>query len=545
MTPILKTTRASTSRFASVAALASAAIAVGAGTTALATLLMILMPVIAEAEPSEQPAVQLVRVQAQADRLSAALSRNIYRTEDYQANYDVQVPYQDTETYYEDVPYQTTEAYTDYESYQESENVCTDHTVYRQSCSTTQQCHEEHERECSSHQECDPQGVCHQQEECRPIGHQVCLPQQECSQIPDTIRECHQESVTRQRPVTRTRTVTKYQQEARTRQVTRYRTESRCCVTRQHDVYDHQVSASVELIFPSQALLDANDREVFSAEISQTGEIVVRAMKTIYTYTTMSTGSAGGAYSVVMTLVPTYQAADLGPSTITAITLTALGPKARFSMRDAGVVNKATTNYELQLLDNVSGVVIAQRQQASTGDQTVTWDLPISLSTSSAVHLKLAVAREGIVIAAPVMFMVDQLLTVTPEPKYDPKPFMDADQVGKFSLNGVKVSLQLQMKDLAPANELVTTQYHLKLYVPGKPSPRLLSEKTFRREDLAVGIGGSIQFSLSKDFGIEDLELQKLMSGKQLAVVGEIVRQGSRFPNGIVTIAKKVNLTVK
>lgn len=58
----------------------------------------------------------------------------MYRTEDYQDNYTVKVPYEATETYYEDVAYQDYESYTDYEEYYDRERVCRTENEYRESC---------------------------------------------------------------------------------------------------------------------------------------------------------------------------------------------------------------------------------------------------------------------------------------------------------------------------------------------------------------------------------------------------------------------------
>ena len=67
----------------------------------------------ADSAPNESSSVQLKHSLTSANPIVSTLSKNIYKTETYQAEYTVQVPYETTETYTVDVPYQTTETYTE------------------------------------------------------------------------------------------------------------------------------------------------------------------------------------------------------------------------------------------------------------------------------------------------------------------------------------------------------------------------------------------------------------------------------------------------
>ena len=68
----------------------------------------------AKSEPNEKTSETITRTATKKDPFNFTLSKNIYRTESYQAEYSVQVPYEETESYWEDVPYEDTEWYTDY-----------------------------------------------------------------------------------------------------------------------------------------------------------------------------------------------------------------------------------------------------------------------------------------------------------------------------------------------------------------------------------------------------------------------------------------------
>src|SRR6476620_1877791 len=61
--------------------------------------------------PAEQTQVQIRRSAQSANPVVQTLTKNLFRTEEYQAEYTVQVPYEAQETYTYEVPYQTTEQY--------------------------------------------------------------------------------------------------------------------------------------------------------------------------------------------------------------------------------------------------------------------------------------------------------------------------------------------------------------------------------------------------------------------------------------------------
>lgn len=275
------------------------------------------------AAPTEQPAQVLTRTAQSGNILETTLTKNQFRQEPYQEEYEVQVPYQTTETYYEDVPYQVEEAYTDYEQQCRQEYRCHDvphqECGYEQECRTVdggQSCRQERQchtvgggQECRQERVCKPtpgqqrcetvtecgtnaQGqqickdrkVCHQEgggEDCdyvqrcenRP-GREECSYNNVCTNNPDrrecsneyrcrttTRSECGNESVCSSVPVTKYRTVTKYRKEAREREVTKYRTETRCCVTKYREVFDHQDSLRVTVRFPQGSELLANETE--------------------------------------------------------------------------------------------------------------------------------------------------------------------------------------------------------------------------------------------------------------------------------------------
>lgn len=281
------------------------------------------MQVFAQA-PAEKTSAKLQRTSQSANPASVGLSKNLFRTEEYQAPYTVQVPYQETETYTVEVPYQVDETYTvqvpyqetetyvenvpytvsvpytDYETDYRNEYRCNDVTRYRRECSNVTR----YRNECRNEQKCHlvpgDSGQCRDVEECgtNAQGQRICKTrrvcdggsgptqrcetQQVCNQVPYTDHECrevpytdqecsnvrvpYQREVTRYRDETRyrqetrTRTVTKYRNETRTRTVTKHRTETR---TREVTKYRNEEKCCV-----------TKTREVFDRQLSFNVEVI-------------------------------------------------------------------------------------------------------------------------------------------------------------------------------------------------------------------------------------------------------------------------------
>lgn len=226
----------------------------------------------ADSAPAEKNSAQIQRNATSANPITLGLSKNLFRNEDYQAPYTVQVPYQatesytveipyqaeetyevqvpyqvdesytvqvpyeDTETYTENVPYTENVAYTDYETDYRNEYRCQNVTRYRQECHNDRQCYlipGTGGDSCRDVEECGTnaqgQPICKTRRVCdgSTAPQQRCEDKQICQNSPYTEQECANVQVPYQRQVTRYRQETHYRQETRTRSVTRYRNETR------------------------------------------------------------------------------------------------------------------------------------------------------------------------------------------------------------------------------------------------------------------------------------------------------------------------------
>lgn len=370
-----------------------------------------------------------------------------------------------------------------------------------------------------------------------------CRDEHVCRKVPRHEKVCREENVRKSRPVEKTRWVTKYRDERRTRWVTKYRTEQRCCVTKERQVFDHSIRANITLQFPPQATLEKGEKESFSVSLNEVvgrPNVTVQPKGTIYAYQPKIQAISAEDYVVQMDVVPSYAPGDLGDMSLTDVTLASIGPKLRLTWMDKGVVKKVRTDYVIRLIDPSSGVELAHLDALEQKQVNAVFDFGLNLPIGTPVLIRLEVRRNGIVLAQPIYFTAERALMVTPDLAYDPAPYMDKSQVGKFSLGGRGPDLVLYFRDLTQDIPQVSTQYQYRLSLGGK----VLSEKVFSRGDLNVQSDGRIPLPAADAFGLSEGDLKLLSKGKILTVDGRVIRHGMRFPGGSYTIPKKVNLTI-
>lgn len=100
------------------------------------------------------------------------------------------------------------------------------------------------------------------------------------------------------------------------------------------------------------------------------------------------------------------------------------------------------------------------------------------------------------------------------------------------------------LRDLTKDIAQVKSEYTYKVSLMEKAGSPVLAEKAFLREHLTVAADGRIPLSAATAFGIAEQDLVLLTSGKTILIEGQVVRKGTRFPNGAVAIPKKVTLTI-
>ncbi len=382
--------------------------------SALKTALALCVTVIAFqafAEPAEVKNLKLIRDSNSAATLSGSVSKNLYRIEEYQAEYQVAIPYQVEEEYQIEIPYTVSVPYTDYVTDYRSEYVCNDVTKYRseyqcrdvtkyrseyqcrdvtkyrQVCRNEVQCYlVPGDRTCSevtecgtnvhgepicktrtvcedgsSSQRCEDQQVCSSEpytdQECS--NDQVPYTEQECEnvQVPYSEQKCGYEQVPYQREVSGFRDETHYRYETRTRMVTKHRYETRCCETKTHQVFDKQLQFQVLVNFPKNAVLTENEKEEFTITLdsaSVTSAVVsLQSKDTVWVYKIKNQAHSGAVITVDLEATTEFDSTNAGPASIKNAVLNWAPSVKRFqfSFTDSIRSQKVKTTYKVILTD--------------------------------------------------------------------------------------------------------------------------------------------------------------------------------------------------
>lgn len=502
-------------------------------------VLTLLIATASFAAPQENKSQTLTRDLNQGTTLRTEMSLNVYRQEPYQAEYTEEVPYQAEEDYYVDVPYETTETYyesvpytervpyTDYEDYYENEYVCKNVTRYRQECHNENVC-APGGRTCQPVTECGinsrGERVCKTREECRDNGPRECRDVPKCQQVPYSDRECGYQSVRKSRSVTRyrdevrhrqeqrTRRVTKYRQEVRTRTVTKYRDESRCCVTRYRDVFDHQFTQPVTVIFPAEATLLAGEMEnVLVALIGTEAnpEVQIRVKSNVFSYAIAETRLEGRDRVFILKITPKWTQANAGTATVKGLNLSFQRGQGKVIFSDTVASSRMVSAYALEIRDQQSQTLVFEQQLQ--GNEAKNFEILIpNLVREGKYNVTLRVLRQGINVEAGSLSFAQ---TTTYEQKE-----LDQDEVQNLKNQSLVELLGIEgqgadrlviVRDQTPALEEVKTTYKLVVWKKlSNGKIEWLGEKPFARENL-VKVGDNQGISL-KAIGVNPPAEQRL-----------------------------------
>lgn len=530
---------------------------------------------VALAAPTETKTLTLTRNVDNAAELQGVLTKNEDRREPYQAEYTVQIPYEDTETYYEQVPYTESVAYTDYEDYTDQEYQCRTIREDNRVCHTEQVCRPGRpERRCEMVNDCKGvssaeskrrggggrdddddedrggghggghgggwggnDGGGHGGPQCRPRmectetpGQEECRDVQRCENNPTTRQECGWESVTRQRPVTRYSDETRYRDELRTRGVTRYREETRCCETRYRSVFDHQWTLPVTVRFPAEATLLAGETETFTVALDGTEakpDLKFTVKDSVYGYNVLAKDVKPGTALVELALTPKFTAAQAGAGSVTGLTLdVAAGGKARLLFTDKIRHSRVQTTYRATIAEQATQQVLSVVEGISGAGGDVVLVPAEELPTDRPLTLKLEVRRQGVVLeSGAVEFEAAGLYTG----KLELNVQRDNARIGGLAVSGLGVDARFVFFDKAPTHADVKTVYKLSTSRKVNGKTVYFQEKTLDRAMLTVLDDGTYSLSF-KDLGVAEATLKSVfVKGATVTLSLEVFRTGTKF----------------
>lgn len=484
--------------------------------------LAMLVSTAASAEPQENSSQRLTRTSASGLALSTGLSKNFYTQESYQ----------DTETYYVDIPYEDTETYTDYEDYTTSEYICHDETSYERQCQQVTECG----RVFSAGQNLLSSTIKPMRERPPGVGPAPfpgdpnpspnpfpeptprCDTHEVCQNVPVTHQECSYQTVTHSRPVTRTRTVTRYRQEARTREVTRYR-----------DIFDHQVSLTVDVQFPQGSELAGDEQEIFDLELNGSDHslnVDITPARSIFGYSVVSRQVIGAHATLVLALKPRFAQKDLKESTLKNLQMIPSAEGLSFQFSDTAIFPRVSSRYVVKILDKASGQVIAESAVKVVDQKSQSGQVPAALDASKDYLAVIEMHREGIVIEnGAVDFKIQKSINL----KIDVDSLKN-DRLISAQIAGVGAEAQILLADKTTAFSGVVTKYVITLVRQGSFGKSVsMSAKAFARKDLNTNESGQAVISI-KSFGLSASDLAKYIAhGQKLNVVIEVNRS---LPDG-------------
>ena len=525
------------------------------------------------ADPVEKTVVRFERTAASSNVVRANFLKNAYRTEVVQVPYIERIPYETTETYYEDVPYTVTVPYQDTETYYETEYQCRNVTDYRNECNWENQCRTEYERECRNEpvchsepgrQECSVERICRRgqngdvcfdKEVCRVVGgggrvcednnvcrtvpRQVCSQQQVCRSVPYSRQECSNVSVPRTRTVTRYREETHYRQEERTRTVTRYREETRCCRPEEKLVYDHQWAYELTLRIDPKAQLIVGETEQFKVEITggeNAPEFVLHADNThVFKYELVIQTLNGAQGTADIVAKPKYRAQDIGSGTIESINLDQEKDETKvIHFIDKGLRSRVETKYHLWIVRE--GQTLAESEITAGSESLIKWPLASDVILSGNFDVIIDVYRSGPNLDEEVSFREKQTLSFLNEDE-----LKDARNLQLISIIAEKSSDPVLLwNDMLVGKAAAKNTFTLELY----DGSTLLAFKKYAERDLVRGSTGAFITKMSQ-LGLSSKTIKKsVVAGRTLKVrlqVQRILQDGLK----IFHSQTEANLVVK
>lgn len=565
--------------------------------------------------PMESISQVLVRDSSQTE-LRTTLTKNLFRTESYQANYDEQVPYDVEEDYTVDIPYTVSVPYTDYENYWDREYQCRDEWSHERRCRSERHCAEPPSRVvceirpgCHSEQpnmnfmaklnvgqiepqragepfpgrpggprepgpgrpggpghggpgrgggghepggpgvggpggpghggpggppnppHCEPRRVCHNE----PGGPGVCTIDQVCENVPVRKQVCDWQNVMKSRPVTKYRNETRYRQETRTRTVTKYRTETRCCVTKQRQVFDHQWTQAVTIQFPADAPLYVGEKE--SLQVSLTGsegqpQVIVQMLDSVYGYQVVRQDVTPGLIVVALQTRPKFTAAELGAGTLKGLELVIQGTgQAYVRFQDAGRKTRVDSTYQVTVLEDGTNAVLAQANLAQMTGAWVQIPLTMPLAIEKKYSVVLDVNRVGSVIAeGQVRFQAQSTYVGV----LDMNVQKDNSKIHVIGIEGSGLNAVAVFQDLAPAHPEMKTTYKISTSRRGSGGSEVyMQDKSLEPATLSVGVDGYYRVSFA-DLGVSaDNLIRYFRSGDSVKVDLEVFRTSPRISGKI------------
>ena len=336
--------------------------------------------------------------------------------------------------------------------------------------------------------------------------------------------QCHDEQVCNNVPVTRYRTVTRYRDEPRTRTVTRYRTETRCCVTKYHDVFDHQWITQVAIVFPQGTELANVEQETFRIALAGSegaSDASLTTLTSVFGYQIANKQVSGNQVTFTLVQIPRYRSGDLLQSSLQNINVNAVSGGVVFAFQDnAALYPRVNSNYQVTVAEAATHQQVASSEPIA-GQRQVNASLAFPWDATKLYEVTIHVHREGSVIDSGVVdFQVTQVVSLA----VDQGALNDDNKIANVKIIGSSSQALLSFTDLTLPYAGVVTDYTITLVRNGAS----LGAKSYSRAALQAAADGSVTLSLL-DFGMSAANLNVIQPGVSMKVVVEVRRAQTKF----------------
>jgi hypothetical protein len=126
-------------------------------------------------------------------------------------------------------------------------------------------------------------------------------------------------------------------------------------------------------------------------------------------------------------------------------------------------------------------------------------------------------------------------------PAFDPAPYMDPNQTGKFVVDGFGAQTEIWFRDLTADIPQVSTQYE---FLITDSAGRTLANRTFDRRNVRVS-DGRLKLRLVEDFGVGGDVISQLRPGLEIVINYKAIRYGNSLNPNPFVINKRVTLTIQ
>ena len=343
-------------------------------------------------------------------------------------------------------------------------------------------------------------------------------------------------------PVCHWETRTEWVQVQKTRTVTKYTQETRCCRSEPYDAFSHYWNQPVEVRFPAEAALNDGEQEKITFKLGGTEgnpKVTVDSSASIFRYKITRAVVSSGVLVVDLNFAPHITVKEAGAAAIGDVSLDfqAQGVEVRIQDKISNI--RVQNVYQISIFEKGATTAIGQTSAVTREGTLVKAAIAGTFDAEKDYVVQIDVARAGIVLQGPVKFSVKKNVAAE---KLDINKLKNKELVGKFSLAGLKETTTLRFVDQAPSYKTVKTLYAVRVSMTVNKKVEILFQGQVDRLTLTKDKDGRLLIPLKSALNAPDEQLAKLVKGKTIKV--DLVTTRTSRRTGEINLKRAVDLTL-